>query len=140
MHVLDQLQRYVDGELTPSQAQAVRDHCTACEQCNRALEELGRVVDLLRVDEAEAPLSPMWPAVRKGDRDAVRLDWRLVVGSSMAAVAGILLAFFLGTVNPVTPRAATGDAWADLGATVAGGSEAGLSNLYLDSREGANTP
>lgn len=142
MHVLDGIDALLDGELTAAEADGVRAHCATCARCAAALEEATRLRAVLRADDAEPPLRPMWPQIEERIHGGARADWRMLLGSGLAAAAGIALAFLLGTMGPTTPQATTDDAWASLGATVAGGPASAMSDIYLDTtvQEGVKTP
>jgi anti-sigma factor RsiW len=143
LHVEKKIQAYLDSELSSHDAETVRSHCAGCERCGRLLEELSQVQTLLRIDKPAKPLRPMWPAVMERlSREATpRPGWRFTVGSAAAALAGVILGFFLGTTRPIAPRAEVEDVWADLGSTVVAESGTDLSELYFGLFiEGEQTP
>jgi len=52
------LNRFLDGELAPAGADAVREHLAACPACARMLDEMRTVDEAIRGDPREAPEVP----------------------------------------------------------------------------------
>ena len=57
------LSAFVDGDLSTSQAQAVRAHVAACPQCTMSIAELTAMVTAARGLERPEPPPSLWPAV-----------------------------------------------------------------------------
>ena len=61
-HVLDRLDAYLDGTLSPADAAEVRRHCRACESCRAAFESLGAACPgnrtRLRPEDRASPSRP----------------------------------------------------------------------------------
>ncbi len=107
------LAAYLDGELKPSAAQAVRRHLEGCESCRAELRLLKDTWSLL--DEAETPpvragfTSRMMARVVE-EKDILRLEARLrphrtrrrVMAGVLGVAAGLLLGLLLFTWTGLT--------------------------------------
>jgi anti-sigma factor RsiW len=113
----EQLLRFVDGELPPKQAAAVRGHLEACWNCRTQLEEFQKGIgDFVRCHEAykaglPAPPRP-WTDLRRGmeveDRALANAPARRVPRSWLSAAAAVLLgvlAFYRFGVTPAASAA-----------------------------------
>jgi len=109
----EQLERFVDGELEPAEAESFREHLLTCASCQAALSQAVqlelRSERLLAEEESRAqvvPLSRAKPARRWGHSRFV------AVGAGLAALAASVLAVVytgLGT-QPVSPQVWLADA------------------------------
>jgi anti-sigma factor RsiW len=104
-HVLDLLQRYVDGEATVAERTTVERHCANCSDCRAALEALESLWARVETAAGAPPLSDrrLWPAVadrlkaaaegagRRGDRRTVRIAL-----PGVALAAGLALGLLVG--------------------------------------------
>ena len=90
------VERYYDGELTPTAAARVEQHLRECPECRAFHAELGRLSELL----AAAPLAAIGPAavrrLQEARRTAAR-DWgiRRAAGFLTAAAAAVLVGALL---------------------------------------------
>jgi len=57
------LSAFVDGELPPAQAQAVRAHAAGCPRCTISIGELRAMLTAARALERPEPPPTLWPAV-----------------------------------------------------------------------------
>jgi anti-sigma factor RsiW len=115
----EQLLRFVDGELPPKQAAAVRSHLEACWNCRTQLEEFQKgISDYVRYHEAlkaEVPLPPRpWADLRRRmeeqDRALAttavrRLRLARLVQSWLPAAAAVVLACLALYRFGTTPKA-----------------------------------
>lgn len=126
------IQRYVDGELSAAEFEAMRTHCETCADCAEQLDALTVVGDRMREVPSAAPLADMWPAVRGSlaGRGSWRHEWRLALGTSALTAAGFLIGFYLGAIRP--SAAQPEDLYTSLGSTLPTGGEASLSGQYLE--------
>ncbi len=88
--VRSKLSWYVDGELPPAEAEAVREHARACESCGARLAET-RAVD----DEIRGALAKVGPSAGFARRVVsaarpARSPWPLRIGIAAAAILAIL--------------------------------------------------
>ncbi|PYP51145.1 MAG: hypothetical protein DMD45_08855 [Gemmatimonadetes bacterium] len=91
------LHAYLDGELSPAEAQGVDAHLAQCSECRRRLEEeralIARAAELLAL---AAPPDRELPPFRAGDvKPPTRLWWH--VRLPLAWAATVLLALGIGT-------------------------------------------
>jgi anti-sigma factor RsiW len=123
-HVETRIQAYLDGELSPGESRALRDHCSTCEPCRSVLEDLSQVRERLAADRPAEPLGPMWPGVRDrlGARPARR--WSFALGTTGAAALGLALGLLFGTIRDARDSAAVEEAQVTLG-------ESALLDAYL---------
>jgi len=98
-HVEDSLAAFLDGEMTPEEAERVRAHVGECPRCARALEEMRAVVAALREESASSaePVRPMWPAVQAGISSRQRFGLSFGIAASLAAAAGVVIGIALGS-------------------------------------------
>lgn len=61
--VTSRLSEYVDGELSPSERQAVDVHLAECETCRTVLSELRAVVSHAANISDSAPANDLWPTI-----------------------------------------------------------------------------
>jgi anti-sigma factor RsiW len=64
------LSRYLDGDLTPEEAEGVRSHLADCEPCRNALGELGAVDETLERTAQVRPKEPDLASVVVGELEA----------------------------------------------------------------------
>ncbi len=101
-HVLDRLDAYLEGTLSPADAAAVRRHCRVCESCRAAFESLGGEPGLGRRGAEEGPgdgptrrASPPYSGGR--GRRFWRAFW-MTWAAAAAIVTGIF--FYYSTLEP----------------------------------------
>jgi anti-sigma factor RsiW len=117
--VKTRLTAYLDGELSVAEADAVREHLSACEQCAAEYKALAATWEALLVDEDAAPPAgfrkEFWQKVEAEQKHAEpsRPVFRRLLKWSPAMAAGFTVAFLAGwlsarSVQPSdTPDAAT---------------------------------
>ena len=121
-HVGELLSGYIDGELTQQDAQRVRLHCEACEQCRQSLDDLKR----MRERVGQATLSNASPtewreAMSDTTVKATRgLGWLLFIG-------GMLVAVGVGVYEVIT----SDHSWTLLEKLIVGGVYGGLLLLFI---------
>ncbi len=95
----EELQAYLDGELTPARRVDVDAHLRECRECARVLEELRQVSATLQQWQVEpAPASLRPPAVVQATARFSWTAWRI------AAAAGGLAAIFLVVASVAIPN------------------------------------
>lgn len=99
-HVLDDLQRRVDGRLDPVTLEAVDAHLATCAICRRAADDLARAREVLRESPAHplpeglaADISRLLDAEEATSRPARHLRWYVAAG--LAAAALVVLAVWV---------------------------------------------
>jgi len=88
----ERLSEYLDGDLTPSDAEALELHLEQCDSCRRSLAEIRSVVTRLAADPvaaADQPSSRAWAAIQ-GSLKTRRPRW-IVPAALAAALAGVAL-------------------------------------------------
>lgn len=105
------LQAYNDGELDPSAAGEVADHCKHCEICRTELAELEGMGRLLAgIPAPELPKS-VWHSVRPGrERESRFIRPALAVA---ACAAGIIIGVLLGPVKFSAEETVVETAWSE---------------------------
>jgi hypothetical protein len=101
------LSAFVDGDLSPSQAQTVRAHAAACPQCTISIAELTAMVTAARGLERPEPPPSLWPAV-EGAMARHERPWWLslrLFGSGALAGAVAVSVVALGLASWRTHRA-----------------------------------
>ena len=96
------LERYVDGELGPTETSRVDNHLSVCEACASKLRLLEREAELLRAallaDETpEGLCENLWDSLQK---PAPRFRWMPARWAALAAAAVVLIALLLGLFAP----------------------------------------
>jgi hypothetical protein len=115
------LSAFVDGDLSPAQAQAMRAHLAGCPQCTVSIAELTAMVTAARGLERPEPPPSLWPAVEGAMARHERPWWlslRLFGSGALAgAVAVSVVALGLAswrshraTAPPVAPAPAVASA------------------------------
>jgi len=64
----ERLSAFVDGELSPAEAAAVRSHTAGCATCATAIEELRALVTQARALDIPEPPPTLWPSI-EGEMD-----------------------------------------------------------------------
>lgn len=82
------LSAFSDGDLTPAQAQAVREHLPGCRGCTDALAELGALAGAARRLDRPEPPPTLWLAVEGAMEKHDRPWWRSVRLFAVGAMAG----------------------------------------------------
>lgn len=93
----EELQAYLDGELTPARRAEVEHHLRACRECGALLEDLKRVSATLKQWQVE----PAPPGLRPPPLEAEKLRRRWVgwrSGWALAATAAVVLVVALATL------------------------------------------
>lgn len=107
---LDQLSAYMDGELSPDEMDAMRNHAKECPSCGEALAQAENVRQQLRaLRSAKPPIGfteHMMDAVRAADQQENpkrayrpkkrRFGWRSITGIAAAAAALLIAVPLLG--------------------------------------------
>jgi anti-sigma factor RsiW len=90
---------YLDGALSPAEADQVRDHCEICEPCRQILREFVAVHEMLQAYEPATPLRAAWPAVAERRERGRRPVFRPAFAAATAAmaVAGVVLGLLVGS-------------------------------------------
>lgn len=122
----------IDGELAPSEAGEVRDHCSSCSSCAKILEEFSRVRETLGSHERGEPVRPIWPAVRER-REKARLPvFRAASTATAAAMAatGVVIGLLVGSAvhRPAATRGAY--LWPLVASSIGGQSGATVPDIY----------
>ena len=96
-HVIDRLDDFVDGELTPEEAAAVRAHLDLCPACSVQHDEIVALLSAASgLSQRIEPTSDLWPGiVRRIAHDAARRRHRTrrwVTAVAATAVLAVLLA------------------------------------------------
>ena len=106
--VFERLSAYLDDELQPADAMAVRDHLQSCANCARRHRLLTQTSAAFR-GMALAPADPrLDDAVLRRLRQSRRLRWSLSAAAAVAAALGFLAirtAMQAPSTNPLTPAA-----------------------------------
>ncbi len=93
-HVTHQIQAYLDGELTPALADALRAHVRDCAACRRELEAARALWGLVDQAPTPAPHGSIWPGLdarlarRRGQRP---WTWPQRGLATAALAAGVVL-------------------------------------------------
>jgi anti-sigma factor RsiW len=138
-HVENRIQAWLDGELTASEAEAVENHCRICDSCGERWQEQLEIRSMLSAAPLEESVAPMWPVVEKRLQGSAGFTLPFAFGASAAAVVGIALGVFLGTINETPYENGEQDVWSEVGSTMATESSSGLSGFYLDTEEGSDS-
>jgi anti-sigma factor RsiW len=126
------LQAYNDGELDPSAAGEVADHCEHCEVCRSELAELEGMGRLLAgIPAPELPQS-VWHSVRPRREREFRLRPALAVA---ACAAGIIIGVLLGPVRFSAEEAAVETAWSETVTVWSGDVSSSLLGVYQTEQE-----
>jgi anti-sigma factor RsiW len=132
-HALHRIQAWLDGEISGDEAREIESHCKSCESCGKLWREQLEIREVLGADPAADPMAPMWPAVEKSlrGRGVPGFGFSFAFGTTAAAVAGLALGVFIGSVSTTNGE---GDIWSEIGSTMT--AESGMaSDVYLDSTE-----
>jgi anti-sigma factor RsiW len=138
-HVEHRIQSWLDGELSANEAEAVENHCRSCDGCGEIWQAQLEIRSMLRAGPAEEPLAPMWPAVEEKLHGKTEVSLPFAFGASAAAVAGIAIGVFLGTIGESSYENGEQDVWSEVGSTMTVESSPGLSGFYLDAEEGSDS-
>jgi putative zinc finger protein len=95
---IEKLSAFVDGDLPPAEAAAVRTHSSGCALCTAALADLRALVSHARTLETPEPPPTLWPSI-EGELDRrERFSWLSIshwrpftVGALAGAVAVVLV-------------------------------------------------
>jgi anti-sigma factor RsiW len=118
----ERLSAFLDGDLTPPEAAALRTHAAACPACTAAIADLRAVVASTRALDAPEPPPTLWPAIEGELQRRERFTWLSVanwrpfaVGALAGAVVVVLVVVALPALRgrppvavapPVEPAAA----------------------------------
>jgi predicted anti-sigma-YlaC factor YlaD len=108
-HELDErLDDYVDGTLSPAEADAVAEHLASCPSCREAERRTQRLLaHVAALPRSVAPPRDLWPAIERAisgeGRFARGLAWR--PGMMLAAAATVLLGILAAVAWRGTPGA-----------------------------------
>jgi negative regulator of sigma E activity len=114
-YTTERLSAFVDGELPPPEAAAVRAHAAACASCTAALADLRALVTTARSLDVPEPPPTLWPSIAGALDRRERLGWLslsnwrpFAVGALAGAVAVVLVVFALPMLRarPEAPAAA----------------------------------
>jgi negative regulator of sigma E activity len=126
-YTTERLSAFVDGELAPAEAAAVRTHAASCAACTAALADLRALVKNARALDVPEPPPTLWPSIEGAlDRREpfgwlTLANWKpFAVGAMAGAVAVVLVVFALpllrarheapvASAPPETPAAAPAD-------------------------------
>jgi hypothetical protein len=115
----ERLSAFVDGELPPAEAAAVRVHAATCMPCTKALGELRALVAGARGLDAPEPPPTLWPSIAGALEQRERFAWLSIanwrpfaVGALAGAVAVVLVVLALPVlrargVGATAPEVAT---------------------------------
>ncbi|NMO14170.1 CHAT domain-containing protein [Pyxidicoccus fallax] len=98
------LERFVDGELTPVDAENFRHHLTRCEKCETRMKELV-AMELLADDAMGAASEAPAPNVVRGPATWRRKTWLMTVPVALAAGLATLVLVSRPSGTPDTPEA-----------------------------------
>jgi negative regulator of sigma E activity len=97
-YTTERLSAFVDGELSASEAAAVRAHAAGCPACSAALADLRALVTNARALEAPEPPPTLWPSIEGALERRERFAWLSIahwrpftVGALAGAVAVLLV-------------------------------------------------
>jgi hypothetical protein len=101
-YTTERLSAFVDGELGPAEAAAVRAHAASCTACTAAIADLRGLVKNARALDVPEPPPTLWPSIEGAlDRDG-RFAWLSIsnwrpfaVGALAGAVAAVLVVLAL---------------------------------------------
>jgi anti-sigma factor RsiW len=123
---------FLDGELPPPEAEAVREHCRTCEKCRQVVAELSAVQKTLRGHMPSEPLRPIWPAVRgrleRTDRLLFRPAFTLV--TTAAVLVGVFLGVLFGSIGDRSATSETSYIWSAVGSSFAEEDGGTLPDIY----------
>src|SRR5215813_2743051 len=96
----ERLSAFVDGELPPAEAAALRAHAAGCAACTAALEELRAMVANARGLDAPEPPATLWASIEGELERRDRFAWLKIslwrpfgIGALAGAVAVVLVLF-----------------------------------------------
>lgn len=123
---------FLDGELAPAFADEVRDHCAACAECRQVSQELSSVREILVAHPGSAPLRPVWPAVQGRLERPASPFFRPAFGiaTTAAALVGILLGVFVGSIGNRHPRHEGAYLWSVVPSSIAQDGGGTLPDIY----------
>jgi anti-sigma factor RsiW len=129
----NQMQEFLNGELSEHENGQIRSHTETCAECRQLMRELVTVRELLRADAPAEPIRPMWPAVRERLEAAARPRFRLVfaLGTSAAAIAGIILGLYLGSLGSRPTGIPPEGMWSDVPTTLTNNPSGGIADVFL---------
>jgi hypothetical protein len=101
-YTTERLSAFVDGELAPAEAAAVRTHAASCPICTAALADLRALVKNARALDAPEPPPTLWPSIEGALDRRERFGWLTLsnwkpfaVGALAGGVAVVLAIFAL---------------------------------------------
>lgn len=124
-YTTERLSAFVDGDLPPAEAAAVRAHAATCMSCTKALGELRALVANARALDAPEPPPTLWPSIAGALDRRERFTWLSIanwrpfaVGALAGAVAVVLVVLALPALR-APGAAATGSTAPEAGSTIA---------------------
>jgi len=97
-YTTERLSEFVDGELPPAEAEAVRAHAAGCADCTAALAELRALVTNMHALDVPEPPPTLWPAIEGALHGRERFGWLKIslwrplgIGALAGAVAVVLV-------------------------------------------------
>ena len=111
-YTTERLSAFVDGELPPAEAAAVRAHASGCAACTAALADLRALVTNVRGLDVPEPPPTLWPAIEGALHRRERFAWLKIslwrpmgIGALAGAVAVVLVTVALPAVRARWNRA-----------------------------------
>jgi anti-sigma factor RsiW len=103
----ERLSAFVDGELAPGEAAAVRAHAAGCATCTSAIAQLRALVANTRALDVPEPPPTLWPSIEGELERRERFAWLRIspwrtfgVGALAGAVAVVLVLVALPAIRP----------------------------------------
>jgi hypothetical protein len=114
----EQLSAFVDGELAPAEAAAVRAHAAGCAACTTAIDDLRAIVANARALDTPEPPPTLWPSIEGELQRRERFAWLKIspwrtfgAGALAGAVAVVLVMVAMPAIRATPggpPAAPTG--------------------------------
>ena len=105
-YTTERLSAFVDGDLPPAEAAAVRAHASGCVACTAALADLRALVTNVRALDVPEPPPTLWPAIEGALHRRERFAWLKIslwrplgIGALAGAVAVVLVTVALPAVR-----------------------------------------
>ena len=105
-YTTERLSAFVDGDLPPAEAGAVRAHASGCADCTAALADLRALVTNVRALDVPEPPPTLWPSIEGALHRRERFAWLKIslwrpvgIGALAGAVAVVLVTVALPAVR-----------------------------------------